>query len=116
MMDNFTWRLTGDPDLDVAIGHIMCRVHPLEGQFPVGAMVRVIKPLPQIIARIHAQGSNYSDSVHIARDMSDGPCQVIGIQDLVDDDGVTRPYVMIQCGLGYMWPFRTDEIEAIYPR
>lgn len=112
-MDNLIWKLTGDPEIDNAISKAMRFVHPLEAQFPIGSFVKVITPVPQLIARIQDDDTTYLQAMNIARDMTDGPCEVVGIHDLTDDDGESRPYITIQSQYGYGWPFKPDDLERI---
>lgn len=113
MIDRLLWQLTGDPEIDATISKAMCFVHPLEAQFPIGSYVKVITPVPQLTVRLLDDDTPYTKARQMARDLTDGPCVVIGIHDLTDGNGVSRPYITVQCRLGYGWPLRPDDIERI---
>lgn len=96
---------TGNPALDA----ILSRKHPLEEQFPIGSHVNVTMDEGSLTAKI-AQDWNIRPMVAkgIAQYLRETAAEVIGISDLQDTDGQTKPFVSIMDPEGYLYTIQPE--------
>lgn len=83
-----------------------------DSPFPIYSFVRVKMSFTELVNYLMTRmDMKLQEARGYALEVLEGPNQVIGLQDLSDDNGIFHPYVSIMTNTGAMLFFRQDECE-----
>lgn len=100
-------------ELAAVFGQILANRHPLEQQMPIGSYVKPKISKTALAKIMQDAGSSIHEALGIAEILLNNPNEVIGINDLTDEQGIVRPYVTIMDYTGCAYPLRYDYLEVL---
>lgn len=87
--------------------------HPLEDDIPIGCLVKMRVPKEHFVQHLM---THCDYDIYMAHGIADvvysSPCEVIGINDLTDYDGSTKPFATIMDSGGCAYPVPCDMIKV----